>query len=133
MKVLFPQFSAIDDADITAWLVQASLRWTVARLGQQWEMIAYLYAAHQLTLNPPDGSGSGGGAVGAVTSESVGDVSRSWGDGGLSVANVPSSLVGFLSTRYGVELIGLLLSRSRYRPRVIRTGASATTSSGSTE
>lgn len=124
-KSLFPQFSATADADVEAWLAQAPLRFKASRFHTQWSMAAYLYTAHQLQLFSPDRSDSSGDhvAIGPVTSQKVGDLATSYGST-LDMARVPSSLMWLISTTYGQQLIGVILSRSAARGRVVRTGSS---------
>lgn len=123
MKELFPQFASHDDDLLDLWIGQAALRFTSSRLGLQWSMAAYLFAAHNLVQFPATSTGDEATARGPVTAESVGDVSRSYGSA-VDIARVPSSLQEFLTTVYGQKLIGIVLSRNAARGRVIRTGSS---------
>lgn len=125
-KLLFPQFAGTADAHITRWLAQAPLRFTPRKFGAQWPMAAYLFTAHQLVSFPPDAETNAGDHVsrGPVTSQKVGDLSTNYA-GTVDMARVPASLTWLTSTTYGQQLIGIILSRSAARGRVIRTGSSA--------
>lgn len=93
------------------------------------QAVAYL-AAHLLTSwGPLAGSGSGGGAggvAGPVTSESAGDVSRSYGSvgsgvsGGLSVSDAMLA-----ATRYGQQYIALRRGRAEGAPGLVQAGSTA--------
>lgn len=126
-KQLFPQWSATADADVERWLAQAALRFSPARFHAQWSMAAYLYTAHQLALFNPDATDSSGDheARGPLVSDKVGDLSRGYG-ATVDMAKVPASLQWLTSTTYGLQLIGIIQSRSAARGRVIRTGSSYT-------
>lgn len=120
-KALFTRFAAMSDDAVNVWIVQAALRFSSAAFGAQWTMAVYLYVAHQLTVFTGD---SGESEVrGPVTSESVGDVSRSYGS--ISIENVPESLSEFTTTRYGVQLINIIQSRSAARARVVTATSSS--------
>ena len=122
---LFPQWAATADADVERWLAQAALRFMPSRFHAQWSMAAYLYPAHQLTLFNPDAADNSGDhdARGPVTADRVGDLSRSYAQP-VELAKVPASLQWLSTTTYGLQLIGIVLSRSAARGRVVRTGSS---------
>jgi hypothetical protein len=124
-KALFPQFAAKADDDVERWLAQAPLRFMPRKFGTQWSMAAYLYAAHQLVLFDPDSADASGQHVqrGAVTSEKVGDLQRNYASP-VDLARVPPSLLWLTTTVYGLQLIGVILSRSAAQGRVVRTGSS---------
>lgn len=126
-KDLFPQFATTGDGAIEAWFVQAALRFTAARFGAGWPMAVYLFTAHQLTTFAPAGVGvdSSGDHVarGAVSSEKVGDLQTSY-TSQVDLGSVPKSLHWLTGTTYGQQLIGIIMSRSAARGRVVRTGSS---------
>lgn len=124
-KQLFPQFAATADADVERWLVQAPLRFKPARFRTQWHMAAYLYTAHQLTLFNPDAADNSGDSTlrGGVTSEKVGDLQRAYASP-VDLSRIPASLQWLTTTTYGLQLIGIILSRSASHARVVRTGSS---------
>ena len=124
-KTLFPQWAATSDTSVDAWIVQAALRFTPSKFGAQWAMAAYLYTGHQLALHNPDAADASGNhlARGPVTADKVGDLSRSYGST-VDMTRIPASLQWLASTVYGQQLIGVIMSRSAARGRVVRTGSS---------
>lgn len=125
-KELFPQFASLSDTAVERWLDQAPLRFKASKFHAQWHMAAYLYTAHQLVMFNPAASADNSAdheSRGPIMAEKVGDLSRSYGST-IDMASVPKSLLWLTSTTYGQQLIGLILSRSAARGRVVRTGSS---------
>lgn len=98
-RTLFPEFTKISDAALEIWIsivvtrVPASVWGTNTTYGQA------LLLAHMLTASGKAGLGSGGGAV---TAESVGDLSRSFATLGEGTGDQE-----LLTTRYGQDFVAL--------------------------
>jgi len=103
-RVRFPEFSAVSDARVQAFLDDAVVEIRAAIWGDFWRRAVNLYTAHMLALAEMQAAGSTG-SVGPVASRSVGDVSISFavsaGTGGAAV-----DWMG--STGYGQELLRLI-------------------------
>lgn len=98
---LFPEFSKVAAATLEAWIPIASNRVPASVWGGNTLYATALLLAHMLTASGKSGFGSGGGAV---TSESVGDLSR----GFSSVSsNAGSGDAELGTTRYGLDFIAL--------------------------
>lgn len=99
-RTLFPEFTKVTDAALEVWLPIAASRvpytiWTTNTL-----YATALLLAHMLTASGKSGLGSGGGAV---TSESVGDLSR-----GFATVGIPGGGDQELeTTRYGQDFVAL--------------------------
>ena len=109
--LIAPELSAVADGVFTAYLADAELELDLAAYGERADLAKKLHVAHHMTRS---GYGTGGGR-GDVTSESVGQVSRSYA-APTSSSSTPSPLS---STRYGQRLIALNRSLS---PRVLVVG-----------
>ena len=97
IKTYFPEFASTSDAFIQLYIDQAILCVNVNRWGNKSEWgIAYL-TAHLLTIINRGGSGQSG----AVTQESVGDLSRSYG------TVTPINESEYSTTNYGREYLRL--------------------------
>lgn len=97
-RVLYPDFSAIPDANIQIYLDLFVSLYGV-NYGNVTDHLQGLYTAHRLIVFNQGGAV----AVGAITSKSEGDVSRSYAD---STGAASSS--EFASSSYGVEFINLI-------------------------
>ena len=92
----FPEFSAIPYARVNLFLADAMLQINAGAWGAKADLGTYYLAAHLLAID--NATGTTGGTFGAVTSESVGQVSRSYNSGGMS-----GSAAEFGATKYGVN------------------------------
>lgn len=124
-KELFPQWASTSDTDVERWLTQAPLRFMPRKFGAQWNMAAYLYVGHQLTLYNPDAADASAQNElrGNIASEKVGDLARSYGSS-VDLSRIPVGLHWLTSTTYGLQLIGIIMSRNAAQGRVILTGSS---------
>lgn len=90
------------------------------------QAVAYL-AAHLLTSwSPAAGSGSGsaaGSAAGPVTSESAGDVSRSYGNSTSGVTGLGLSDALLATTSHGRNYLGLRRTRAAGAPGLAQAGS----------
>lgn len=127
LKARFPQFASFADADVELWLEEFPNRWNTARFGTQYVMAAYLFACHYLTIYDPTAAAGTdqSAATGNVTSEKVGDLARSYG-ASFDISKVPGSLMPYTRTSYGIELIGIVMSRHRGAATWIRVGTANT-------
>lgn len=124
-RQLFPAFCELADEQIDPWFTEAALRFRSVRFRTQWHMAVYAFTAHQLTVLgiPNQASSEDAGARGQVTSEKVGDLAKSYG-AAIDIMKVPPALQHFMSTKYGVMLLSIIMSRSATRGSVVRTGSS---------
>lgn len=97
---LFDEFKATAKPKVDAFIGIASTRVNPDVWGTNAQYATALLTAHMLTMTGPGGLGSGGGAV---TQESVGDLSRSFGTVGVQ-GNGDEQL---MTTRYGQEFVAL--------------------------
>lgn len=97
---LFDEFSKTKRSKLQAYLDIASSRTPVSVWGEQTNYATALLAAHIMTVSGRQGGGSSGGAI---TDESVGDLSRSY----QYIGEVGSGDAGYMVTRYGIEYINL--------------------------
>jgi hypothetical protein len=93
----FPEFSAISDARVELFLDDAALQINIGAWGLKADLGIYWLTAHMLALDTA--AGTTGGTYGPVTSESVGQVSRSYASGG-SYSGTSSE---YGATKYGVN------------------------------
>ena len=96
-----PELSAVTDDRLAVFLAHSELLTSFSAFGTRATLAQALLVAHLLTLFPADGSGGGVGR-GAVTSETVGSVSRSY----AAPAGGASSL-DLEATRYGRMYLAL--------------------------
>lgn len=99
-RTRFSEFAStvnFPDARITLALEDAALQINRGAWGLKSDLGTYYLAAHSLTVN--DASYTGSGAIGPVTQESVGQVSRSYGAPSASEVEAMGDL-GW--TKYGV-------------------------------
>lgn len=96
---LFPEFSKVTSAALEVWLPLAQNRVPVSVWKNNTLYATALLLAHMLTASGKSGLGSGGGAV---TNESVGDLSRGFGTMGTGTGDQE-----LLSTRYGQDFVAL--------------------------
>jgi hypothetical protein len=104
-RVRFPEFDAVPDARVQAFLDDAGVEIKEAVWGDFWRRAINLYTAHLLTLAERTATGGGAGTSGPVASRSVGDVSVSFAvmAGGLGWGSD-----WMVSTAYGQELQRLI-------------------------
>jgi hypothetical protein len=96
----FPEFESRPPATIDAYIEVATNRVPLNIWGSNGKYATALLTAHMLTISGKSGLGSGGGAV---TAESVGDLSRSF-----ATVGVPGSGdQELLTTRYGQAFVAL--------------------------
>ena len=94
-RLLAPEYSATPDATVNQWLAVANLQAAETYFTDDRAAMAQaLYAAHLLTLS------TAGGAVGAIVSESEGDLSRTY-------ATIKGGDTVLGSTSYGQQYIDL--------------------------
>jgi hypothetical protein len=99
-RTLFPEFTKVTDTALEVWLPIASSRVPFSIWSTNTQYATALLLAHMLTASGKSGLGSGGGAV---TSESVGDLSR----GFATVGQPGSGDQELLTTRYGQDFVAL--------------------------
>ncbi len=92
------EFAGTDTATIALYLVMAPEFVDVDRFGAQHDLAVRLWVCHQLTLNVEQAAG----AAGPITSESVGPITRQYGN--VSVLTAPADLS---RTNYGRMLVAL--------------------------
>lgn len=101
-----PVIAAVSDEVLEFAIEQAFSRLDLIAWGSQYARAGCLLALHMIASAPA----SGGGGVGAVTSEAVGQWSRS-----LSVQAPPIADAWFASTTYGAEYLSIRASRGATR------------------
>lgn len=101
-RVYFDEFSDVSAAKLAAYLGLAEGRVPASVWGTNAKYATALLTAHLLAAAGGTG-GSGGGTGGPVTSEDLGEASRSYGK--LGVAGSADETL--LTTRYGAEFIQL--------------------------
>lgn len=95
-RMFAPEFAAVLDADVNAWIAISVATISAACLDAERLAMLHAYnAAHLISL-----SKRSGGAVGAVTSESEGDLSRSYAGSG--------NAGDFGQTQYGMQAAQLI-------------------------
>ena len=99
---LFDEFEGVPSKKINAWAEFASHRVDEKAWGKCADEAIYYLTAHMLASTGGIG-GSGGANAGPVTSESVGQLSRSYGQ--VNVGNGNDELLA--TTRYGQQFIEL--------------------------
>lgn len=97
---LFDEFSKVKVPKIQAYLDIATTRVPSTVWGANTGYATALLTAHMLTASGRGGLGSGGGAV---TDESVGDLSRSF----ATVFEPGSGDAALMTTRYGIDFVEL--------------------------
>lgn len=97
---LFDEFSKVAKPKIQAYLDIATTRVPSTVWGSNTAYATALLTAHMLTASGRQGLGSGGGAV---TDESVGDLSRSF----ATVFEPGSGDAALMTTRYGIDFVEL--------------------------
>lgn len=97
-RARFPEFTIpiASDVRVQLFLDDATMQINPNAWGAKTDLGIYYLAAHMLAID--NATGFTGGTFGAVTSESVGQVSRSYGSGGYS-----SGAAEFGATKYGVS------------------------------
>ena len=97
-RTRFPEFTLAiaSDARVQLFLDDAALQINASAWGLKTDLGIYYLAAHSLAID--NATGFTGGTFGAVTSESVGQVSRSYSSGGMS-----GSSAEFGATKYGMN------------------------------
>ena len=99
-RLLAPEFASVADATVNSWLTMAGNLIAVGCLdAERAAMAQALYAAHLLSLTTRSGQG-GAAALGPVTSEREGDLSRTY-----ATIKGGDTLLG--STSYGQQYIDL--------------------------
>ena len=96
----FDEFKKVPIPKIDAFIGVASIRVNAQVWGAVAKYGTALLTAHMLTMTGPGGLGSGGGAV---TGESVGDLSRNF----ATVGEAGSGDAQLNTTRYGQDFIAL--------------------------
>lgn len=99
---LFDEFKCVPPAKVNAFITIATRRVSACAWGENATYATALLTAHMIASTGGIG-GSGGGAGGALTSESVGEISRSFG----TIGSPDSSDAEYLTTRYGAEYVAL--------------------------
>lgn len=97
---LFDEFKRVSPVKIQAYLDIATTRVPPTVWGAAANYATALLTAHMLTASGPQGQGSGGGAV---SDESVGDVSRSF----AQVFQAGAGDAPLMTTRYGIDFVAL--------------------------
>ena len=120
---LFDEFKCVPIAKVNAYITIASSLVSKPAWGCQATYATALLTAHLLASTGGVG-GSGGGAGGAITSESVGEESRSYG----TVGTPDSSDAQLNTTRYGQEYV--LLRNMTIMPGFISQSGPPTTPFG---
>lgn len=100
LKTRFPEFDSVADATVNLFISDAALSINTSVFGNKSDLANIYLAAHLLSLS--DVSGGGGGAAGQITEEKVGDLTRKYGSGSVSVNND-----GINSTKYGQAYLRL--------------------------
>ena len=108
--VLFPEFKKVEKATVQAYLELASCRVPCHVWKENTKYATALLTAHMLTGQGHKGLGSGGGAL---TDESVGEISQSF----ATVFEVNRGDAPMMTTRYGIDFIAL-------RKETVMTGMS---------
>lgn len=93
------QFKDLDPAKIALFIEKAKLSIPEEKWGVKYDFAVILLTCHLLTLDKM-ASQSGGGVAGPVTSETVGDLSQSYGFFNLGGYKIDPSLA---QTIYGLE------------------------------
>jgi hypothetical protein len=94
-------------------------------LGERYEIAVGLKVCHILAVeqanggNPGTGTSSGSGTSGAITSESEGGLSRSYGAAGSGISGKMLSVTDLDSTAFGTELLTILQTSTLF-PRTRR-------------
>ncbi len=97
---LFDEFKKVSSATLKAYIVIASRRVPLSTWGDNCTYATALMTAHMLTARGQSGAGSTGGAV---TAESVGDLSRAY----ATVFEAGSGDAELMTTRYGIDFVAL--------------------------
>lgn len=101
VKDIAPELAGVSDARVTRFINRAKLSVNEDVFGDTYDLAVTYLAAHMLAVSPET---SGGGAVSQiVTSEKVGDLSRTYQESNSSIVE-PTSLS---RTRYGDEFLRL--------------------------
>jgi hypothetical protein len=114
-RSLVPAHSSVVDGTVEVWLELAARRHTATAWGAVYPEAMVWWAAHQIERLPGSGA-SGGGAseVGVVTSQSDGDLSRTYAVPSEATASGPDAALN--STRYGQLYLELRNSRAASAP-----------------
>lgn len=97
---LFDEFKKLPKEKINAFIAIASTRTPVPVWGDVASYATALLTAHMLSTSGPQGGGSAGGAV---TQESVGDLSRTY----ATIFDASRGDAPYMTTRYGIDYIAL--------------------------
>ena len=120
IKARFPVFAAVGDAMIDAVIAEAKTYADTTWVEADYKPAVQYVAAHMLVkegvLNPA-GAVASGVSVGQVQSESLGDASITYADGGAAMG-FTGLAADFASTPYGVAYLRLL-RRNRAGPRIV--------------
>ena len=93
-KIVFPEFASLSDASVEFVFECVVDNVSETVFGTCYRRAVYLLVAHNLTMQ------ARGGAVGAITSESVGSLSRSYGG---------TTSASFLAmSGYGIQYLSLV-------------------------
>lgn len=119
VKTRFPEFAAVPDATVSAIITEVYANWVDASWGTREDTGAMYMTGHLLATGGWLAISDDGAMTttrGAMTSDKLGDASRSWA--ALSGADM-SSMMGWLnSTAYGRLYAALLMALKR-GPRVV--------------
>lgn len=105
IKAYAGQFSELLDNKIQLYINYAKLSVPQKKWGVKYDFALLLLTCHLLTLALIDQSSSKKGTLGAVTSETVGELSRTYGDGGGQQASINGDSLN--QTTYGKEFLRL--------------------------
>lgn len=119
-RELVPGHSAVDDDLVTTMLALAARRHTATAWGDLYPEAMVWFAAHRVERLPGSGASGGSAAeVGTITSQSDGDLSRSY----AAPVSTGSALDDELSsTRYGQFYLDLRRTRAASGPTFVGVG-----------
>lgn len=105
-----PEFAAVPNAIVTKFITYGLTRINATVWGEQADLATILITAHMLKRagygNGLAGTGAGG-PRGAVTQESVGDLSRSYANPASGSSSSSDSESSLSSTAYGAEFVAI--------------------------
>jgi len=121
-RALVPGHAAVIDGTVSVHLELAAKRHRASAFGSVYAEAMVYWAAHSIQRTPGLVSGGGGAdEVGNITSQSDGDLSRSYGAAG-GTGTVSGSDADYLTTRYGARYLDLRNSRSAVAPGIVAAG-----------
>jgi hypothetical protein len=106
VKEYAPELAAVADTRVDKFIAYALLRINPSVWGDLADLATILLAAHMLTRTGNAPGGGSSGARGAITQESVGDLSRSY-EAPAGASSVSTFESGLAATPYGLEYIEL--------------------------